>query len=437
MSSTISVVWFRRDLRLHDHAALYHALTSSKAVLPLFIFDTEILYKLEDKNDLRVSFIYQAIAKLKTNLENLGSSLLIKQGSPIEVWQQLLQEYQIENVYTNHDYEPYAIERDNNIKQLLQQKGIHFYTYKDQCIFEKDEILNMAGLPYTVYTPYSKQWKLKCTPQTLASYDTTKHFDSFYQTAPLPLLSLSEIGFNEVNNVFVPPIINTAIVQQYHQTRDIPAIRGTSRLSVHLRFGTISIRELAANATTLNETYLNELIWREFYMQILWHFPHVGQGAAFKPVYDKIKWRNNELEFEKWCEGKTGYPIVDAGMRELNTTGFMHNRVRMITASFLIKHLLIDWRWGEAYFAKKLLDFDLAANNGGWQWVAGSGTDAAPYFRVFNPSAQAIKFDPHLTYIRKWIPEFDTLEYPLPIVEHNFARQRCLKTYQDALQGVK
>jgi deoxyribodipyrimidine photo-lyase len=317
-------------------------------------------------------------------------------------------------------------------KKILEEKGAAFKTYKDQVIFEKEEVMKDDGKPYTIFTPYSRKWKSKLEDSTLKSYSIEKHFDSFKKTAPLPLPSLLDIGFQETDFSFPERLVKQSIVEQYDKQRNFPAIAGTTKLSVHLRFGTVSIRKLAQVALKKNETWLNELIWRDFYHQILWHFPHV-QTKAFKPAYDKIEWRNNEKEFAAWCEGKTGYPIVDAGMRELNATGFMHNRVRMITASFLTKHLLIDWRWGEAYFAKKLLDFDLAANNGGWQWAASSGCDAAPYFRVFNPQLQTEKFDPKLEYIKKWVAEFGTEKYPKPIVEHKLARERVLKVYKEAL----
>jgi deoxyribodipyrimidine photo-lyase len=428
ISKTTSLFWFRRDLRLLDNAGLYHALKENEQVLPIFIFDTEILDKLEDKNDLRVAFIHQSLTLMQKQLEEMGSSLLVLHGNPIEIFSQL----NPKAVYTNHDYEPYAQQRDGSVKKIMEEKGAAFKTFKDQVIFEKDEVVKDDGKPYTVFTPYSRKWKSKLDDSTLKSYPTEKHFDSFKKTTPLPLPSLLDIGFQETDFSFPERLVKQSIVERYDKQRNFPAIAGTTKLSVHLRFGTVSIRKLAQVALKKNETWLNELIWRDFYHTILWHFPNV-QTKAFKPAYDKIEWRNNEKEFAAWCEGKTGYPIVDAGMRELNATGFMHNRVRMITASFLTKHLLIDWRWGEAYFAKKLLDFDLAANNGGWQWAASSGCDAAPYFRVFNPQLQTEKFDPQLEYIKKWVPEFGTEKYPKPIVEHKLARERVLKVYKEAL----
>jgi len=435
MHTPLTLFWFRRDLRLHDNAGLYHALKSGNPVLPVFIFDTEILDKLEDKKDRRVEFIYQAIHELQTQLTQLGSTLIVKYGKPAEVWKQLTDEYDIAEVHTNHDYEPYAIARDKAIGEFLNGRGTAFYTHKDQCIFEKSEVLSGGGTPYTVFTPYSRKWKETVNEFYLRSYPTGAYFDAFLKTERLEIPSLESMGFEAVGQPFPGKEVRKELIENYKERRDIPSIPGTSRLSVHLRFGTISIRELARKAQELNETFLNELIWRDFYMQILWHFPHVGRGKAFRAAYDEIEWRHDEAQFQAWCEGRTGYPIVDAGMRELNATGFMHNRVRMVVASFLTKHLLIDWRWGEAYFAQKLLDYDLSANNGGWQWASGSGTDAAPYFRIFNPTSQTQKFDPQLVYIKKWVPEVSSFGYPQPIVDHAFARERCLKVYQKALKG--
>ncbi len=433
-SGKIVLCWFRRDLRLEDNAALYHALRSGLPVQPLFIFDKNILDDLEDKTDKRVLFIHRALEEMQGRLTELGSSLELRYGTPATIFQELAKEYSIEAVYTNHDYEPYAIERDAAMAEWLQSKGIRFYSFKDQVIFEKEEVVKDDGSPYTVFTPYSRKWKAKLNAFYLKSYPTKKYFDAFLQRKAEPLISLKEIGFEASDVDFPDADPDKELIKKYSENRDTPAIRGTSRLGIHLRFGTISIRKLATQASRLNETFLNELIWRDFYHMILWHFPRVGKGLAFKPAYDQIKWRNNEEEFAAWCEGRTGYPIVDAGMRELNETGFMHNRVRMIVASFLTKHLLIDWRWGEAYFAKKLLDFDLAANNGGWQWAAGSGCDAAPYFRIFNPYLQTKKFDSQGKYIHKWVPELNELNYPAPIVDHEKARKRCLETYAEAIR---
>lgn len=437
----VAVHWFRRDLRLHDNAALYHALRSGYPVLPVFIFDTDILDELKEPDqalsfDGRLVFIHRELERLKAELQQLGSDLRVYYGRPSDAWKKLVEEYPVNAVYTNHDYEPYAIRRDQAIKEQLQASGIGLHTYKDQVIFETKEVLKDDGKPYTVYTPYSKKWKARLNDFYLRSYPTENYFDQLLRTEiPSDMISLESMGFSSEDPGFFPsPQVDDTLIQNYPETRDIPSMAGTSRLSVHLRFGTISVRELCRQAIAVNgEKYLNELIWREFYMSILWYFPQVV-SRSFRPEYDRIQWRNNEVEFQAWCEGKTGYPIVDAGMRELNATGYMHNRVRMITASFLTKHLLIDWRWGEAYFAKKLLDFELASNNGGWQWAAGTGVDAAPYFRVFNPYLQTQKFDPELKYIRKWIPELDSFDYPRPIVEHEYARKRCLETYQLALK---
>ncbi len=423
-----TLVWLRRDLRLQDNAALYRALKENKEVLPLFIFDTQILNALEDKKDSRVEFIHESLLALKEELEKAGSSLLVLHGDPVQIYQTLSPKA----VYTNHDFEPYAIQRDEKVKALLEKKGSEFKTYKDHVLFEKEEVVKDDGKPYTVFTPYSRKWKAKLNAFYVKSYPTETYFKNWKQCDPLPFPTLKQIGFEKGEITFPERVIKQALIAHYDETRDYPAIHGTTHLSLHLRFGTVSIRKLVQVALKKNEVWLNELIWRDFYQMILWHFPHVV-GHAFKPAYDRIQWRNNTNEFEKWCHGKTGYPIVDAGMRELNTTGFMHNRVRMIVASFLTKHLLIDWRWGEAYFAKKLLDYDLGANNGGWQWAAGSGCDAAPYFRVFNPELQTQKFDPELKYIKKWVPELNTKEYPKPIVDHKMARERVLKVYKEAL----
>lgn len=433
MQSPVNICWFRRDLRLDDNAALYHALKEGIPVLPIFIFDRHILDELEDKTDRRVEFIHLALQEMQKELQKKGSTLDVRYGTPDKIFPQLLKDYQVNKVFTNHDYEPYAKTRDQQIGQLLQKNGVGFQTYKDQVILEKGEVLKDDGKPYTVFTPYSRKWKAVLTEFHLKPYPCRKYARHFLKQEPRPLIALEAMGFQASGQTFPGKEWKGQTIRNYKEQRDIPSIQGTSRLSVHLRFGTISIRQLAAEAGALNETFLNELIWRDFYQMILWHFPHVV-GHAFKPDYDRIKWRNNEKEFTAWCAGNTGYPIVDAGMRELNNTGFMHNRVRMIVASFLTKHLLIDWRWGEAWFAKKLLDFDMASNNGGWQWAAGSGCDAAPYFRVFNPYLQTQKFDPDLKYIRHWVPEFEELTYPHPIVVHEQARKRCLETYAAALK---
>ncbi len=432
---TVNIFWFRRDLRLQDNAGLYHALKSNNPVVPIFIFDTNILDQLEDKADRRVEFIHASLEEMQLHLTKLGSSLEVYYGTPLSVYKNLSKKYKIEKVFANHDYEPYALEREKLIANFLQGSGAIFNTYKDQVILEKDEVLKDDGKPYTVFTPYSRKWKAVLTEFHLKKYPVEKYFSNFYKQPALSISSLNEIGFNIVDKPFPSKNLNTELVKKYQEQRNFPAIHGTSKLGVHFRFGTISIRLLATKSKALSETYLNELIWRDFYHMILWHFPQVGKGKAFKAIYDTIEWRKDNGEFECWCNGQTGYPIVDAGMRELNATGFMHNRVRMIVASFLTKHLLLDWRLGEAYFAQKLLDFDLAANNGGWQWAAGSGCDAAPYFRIFNPYLQTQKFDPKLDYIKKWVPEFQEFNYPKPIVDHELARKRCLEVYSKALKS--
>ena len=434
MKPTVTIFWLRRDLRLEDNAGLYHALKSETPVLPVFIFDQNILDQLENKTDRRVAFIHDTLVALQEQLARLGSTLDARYGRPAEIFPQLLAEYDIKAVYTNGDYEPYATQRDAEIKKMLAVKGVPFHSYKDQVIFEKDEVLKEDGSPYTIFTPYSRKWKALLNEFYLSSYPVKKYRRHFLRHPPKSLPSLASMGFDNTGEPFPPATIKPRLLEKYGEQRDYPGIAGTSHLGLHLRFGTISIRALARKAVGSSDTFLNELIWRDFYQMILWHFPQVGRGKAFKPVYDQIQWRNNEKEFEKWCVGQTGYPIVDAGMRELNTTGFMHNRVRMVVASFLAKHLLIDWRWGEAYFAEKLLDFDLAANNGGWQWAAGSGCDAAPYFRVFNPTLQAKKFDPDGHYIRRWVPEWEELTYPRPMVDHEMARKRALTAYAKAVK---
>ena len=427
----ISLCWFRRDLRTEDQTALFYSLQQEEQVFPLFIFDRHILDALEDKTDARVSFIHAQITSLKAFFEQQGSSMLVRYGHPEQVFRELLTEFEVQSVYTNRDYEPYAQSRDSRVEALLGEKNIPFLSFKDQVIFEPGEIVNGSGEFYKVFTPYSKNWLEKFRTTRVQPLPSA-NWKNLVQTSPKPIPTLSDMGFAPSSIEIPSSQLDEEIVRHYEEHRNFPAQRGTSRLGIHLRFGTLSIRKLALKAASLNATYLNELIWREFYAMILGHAPQVVD-RAFKPQYDRIPWRNNEAEFEAWCAGTTGYPIVDAGMRELNATGFMHNRVRMIVASFLTKHLLIDWRWGEAYFAKKLLDFELASNNGGWQWAAGTGTDAQPYFRVFNPDSQTEKFDKDLTYIKKWIPEFGTAAYPKPIVDHKFARNRAIETYKKAL----
>lgn len=434
MSERFVAHWFRRDLRIDDNVGLYHALKSTLPVIPVFIFDTEILNKLSDSKDLRVNFIHQKLNNLKEELRILGSDLAIYYGNPVELWPKIVEEYNINCVYTNKDYEQYAIDRDKKVEERIKSLGAEFKSYKDHVIFEFDEVLKDDGLPYTVFTPYSKKWKLKLNDFYLKPFPSEKYTDGLHKFHAGEMISLEAMGFEPVQWKFPEATVKSSLISNYHNTRDFPAIEGTSKLSLHFRFGTVSIRDKVRKALSISEKFLNELIWRDFYIQIMAHFPQ-AMHSAFKPAYDKIEWRNNETEFNAWCEGKTGYPIVDAGMRELNTTGYMHNRVRMIVASFLCKHLLIDWKWGEAYFAEKLLDFEQASNNGGWQWAAGSGVDAAPYFRIFNPYLQTEKFDPERIYIKRWIPEFGTKDYPKEIVKHEEARKRCLEVYRGGMNG--
>ncbi len=433
MTSPLSIFWFRRDLRLEDNAGLAHALAAGYPVLPIFIFDPDILVGLP-KDDARVTFIYDTLQNLRSYLsEHHDSSVALYYGKPQEVFEQLLQQYTVTAIYTNHDYEPCALVRDEAIRQWLQTRAIPLHTYKDHVIFEKNDIVKEDGTPYVVYTPYMRRWRCIQQQSTIHAYASETKLDRIIKHMPLPNLPIEEIGFVR-STITVPAFqITSPILKDYAQTRDFPALPGTTGLSPHLRFGTVSIRKIFQQAQIDSEVFGNELIWREFFSQILWHFPHTPK-QSFKARYDQIQWRNDTTEFKHWCEGSTGYPLVDAGMRQLNATGLMHNRVRMITASFLCKHLLIDWRWGEAYFAEKLLDYDMASNVGNWQWVAGCGVDAAPYFRIFNPTAQLEKFDRHFEYIQTWVDEFNSLAYPPPIVDHSFARARCLKAYQQAIE---
>jgi deoxyribodipyrimidine photo-lyase len=430
----ISIFWFRRDLRLKDNHGLFQALESGKKVLPIFIFDEDILDLLENKSDKRVDFIVHSLQTLNSFLKSKNKGIKIFKGKPLEIYKKLTENYEIETVYCNEDYEPYAIKRDQEIADFLASKNIAFHSFKDQVIFHKDEIVKADKKPYTVYTPYSKLWLNEFQKVDLQGFPSEKKLDNLLEI-PFEELKIEDIGFQKTDLTFEIPEADLHIIKTYEETRNFPAVKGTTQLGVHLRFGTISVRKLAKIAKENNLTFLKELIWREFFMQILYHFPKVV-NHSFKSKYDAIPWENNPEFLEKWKAGKTGFPIVDAGMRELNATGFMHNRVRMITASFLIKHLLTDWRIGEAYFAEKLMDYDLSANNGNWQWCASSGCDAAPYFRIFNPDEQQKKFDPDFKYIKKWIPEFGTKYYPKPIVEHKKAREKVLKVYKEALDNL-
>ena len=421
----ISIFWYRRDLRLEDNKGLFEALNENENVLPIFIFDDSILDELP-KNDARVNFIYESLAKINKQLNKHNSSLQVLKGQIDDVWKNLVTTYDIQKVYLNKDYEPYAIKRDQKIKEFLNSKGIEMKSFKDQVIFEEDEIVKADGKPYTVFTPYKRKWLEKFIKVNLNSI---VNFDNFYKKI-IDFPSLNQLGLK--NSTIKVKKYSLKNVATYSETRNFPNLDSTSYLSPHLRFGTISVRQIIIELKNKSETFLSELIWREFFMQIIFHFPHVVT-KNFRAKYDGIQWINNKEDYKNWCQGKTGYPLVDAGMRQLNETGYMHNRVRMVTAGFLCKHLLIDWRYGEAYFAKKLLDYELSSNNGNWQWAAGTGCDAAPYFRIFNPTEQLKKFDKSLTYTKKWVKDFDTLKYPNPIVDHKYARNRALEAYKKAI----
>jgi len=434
MKQRINIFWFRRDLRLDDNHGLFKALTSSNKVLPIFIFDTEILKQFPDTEDKRVNFIFQTLEEINFKLKKeYKSNIQYFYGKPIEVFKSLEENYNIDSLYFNEDYEPYANKRDKEIKEYFDNKNIKVLSFKDTLIFHKDDILKTDNKPYTVYTPYSKLWLEKFKNTDIEYYPSEEFLNNLLPNDNNNF-GLEHIGYKPCGYVFPKYIIDEDIIINYENTRDKPYLeKGVSRVGVELRFGRISIRKLVEIANRLSLTYLKEIIWREFFMQILYNFPYV-ENSSFKPKYNRIKWENDEELFDKWCKGETGYPIVDAGMRELNSTGFMHNRVRMITASFLTKHLLIDWRWGELYFANKLMDYELSSNNGNWQWVAGSGCDASPYFRIFNPITQQKKFDPKFQYIKKWVEEFGTKEYPNPIIDHSLARNRTLSRFKKDLE---
>ncbi|TCK64887.1 deoxyribodipyrimidine photo-lyase [Winogradskyella wandonensis] len=433
MKQPLNIFWFRRDLRLDDNVGFLEALKDENPVLPIFIFDKEILDKLHE-DDARVTFIHQTLQDMRQTLQQeYDSSIAMFYGTPLEIYKQLTEDYEIDKVFTNRDYEPYARQRDSKIQEFLDSKGIQFLTFKDQVIFEKSEVVKQDGDPYVVYTPYSKTWLENFKDYDLKIHYTSQHLDNLVKNSRLPNLSLSDTGFVKSSQDIAPYEVTPTLIQEYEATRNFPAKDNTSRLGPHLRFGTVSVRKMMKKAMNEeNNTFMKELIWREFFMQILWHYPET-KDKAFKSKYDRIEWRNNEDDFKKWCEGKTGYPLVDAGMRQLNKTGFMHNRVRMLVGSFLCKHLLIDWRWGEAYFAEKLHDYEMASNVGNWQWVAGSGVDAAPYFRIFNPTTQIDKFDKNREYIKTWVEDIDTDSYPEKMVDHKEARERCLEVYKAAV----
>ncbi len=435
----VTLFWFRRDLRLFDNAGLFYALKENKSVLPIFIFDQTILKSLPP-GDLRVNFIYQQVELLKRSLQQQGADLWVHHGDPVQIFKRLFKQGNIASVYTNRDDEPSAIARDKAVCRLAEEMGVGFQDYKDQSLFERDEILTDAKKPYTVYTPYKNKVLKTLNDFYLKSYpveEYQKNFAKIPQKERSELMPLKDLGFKKMEASFPSAEVSVAVLKNYSQSRDFPADpKGTSHLGLHLRFGTVSVRELARLGVKYSPVWLSELIWRDFFKQILWHYPRVVEGS-FRPEYDKIQWRKSAKDFERWCQGQTGYPLVDAGMRELNATGHMHNRVRMVTASFLCKHLLIHWKEGERYFAEKLLDYDLSANNGNWQWAAGSGCDAAPYFRIFNPETQAKKFDPKGEYVKKWVPEYGTKDYPAPMIDHAEARGRCLQEFTKALKEAK
>ncbi len=429
-----SVFWFRRDLRLYDNHGLYSALSQSRNVIPVFVFDTAILSDLTDNKDARVTFIHQAIGEIKRKLENLGGTIHVLYGDPVKVIPEFVIKHQASALFANEDYEPYATQRDEDVRKVVEPKGVSFALYKDQVVLGPTEVLKNDGKPYSVFTPYMKKWKEVLSDRAFASYASDGDLleSRLLQGKPFDMPSITQIGFKKSDLPIPGKEISDDFLKSYSELRNYPKY-ATSRLGVHLRFGTLSIRQLMKHAQTQSEVFMNELIWREFYMMILAHFPQVVT-QAFKPKYDRITWRNDTEEFDRWCRGETGFPLVDAGMRQLNAIGFMHNRVRMMAASFLVKDLLIDWRWGEAYFAEKLLDYELASNNGGWQWAAGSGCDAAPYFRIFNPDTQWKKFDPQSEYVAQWVPEYNSTDYVKPVVDHKEARKRALAAYKSALQ---
>ncbi len=467
-----SLVWFRRDLRDYDHAALYHALKSSNNVYCAFVFDTAILDLLQDKADRRVEFIWESVRELKASLQKHGGDLIVLHGRAVDEVPKLAKSLLVNAVLTHHDYEPSAIMRDAEVATALHSLGIAFHHYKDHVIFEKDEVLNLSGKPYGVFTPYKNMWLKTITDFFLKAYPVDTYIERLAKVNASELIDLEDLGFERTNlsHMRLPTGMQGGLtlfddfkkrMNRYQEVRNFPAIKGVSYLSVHLRFGTVSVRHLAREAMQAGnvgaQTWLSELIWRDFYAQILYHNPNVAAAKAYKPEFESLNFSNDPSLFKAWCEGKTGYPLVDAAMRQLNSTGFMHNRLRMVAASFLVKHLLIDWRWGERYFAEKLIDFDLSSNNGGWQWAASTGVDAQPWFRIFNPIAQSEKFDARGQFIRKYIPELSqcndkeihapwlilplrqrelnlTLgdDYPLPVVDHATQRALALALYKNA-----
>ena len=433
MANEETLFWFRRDLRLEDNHGLYQAALRGRRVRPLFIFDTDILDKLP-RADARVEFILRAVEKLHHDLRALGGGLTVEIGRPIEVIARLIAQHKISEVITNEDYEPYATERDRKIRAQLTAAGVGFTAFKDHVIFGPGDILKDDGTPYRVYGAYARRWRERFTADMPKPYRSGSALLKVGATRGAGPPTLARLGFTPAGIEFPDPRPSKKIIAEYADTRNLMGVDGTSRMGVHLRFGTISVRKLARISID-SSVYFGELIWREFFMQVLAHNPRTTR-ESYDLRFERVRWRSSRADFKRWCEGRTGYPVVDAGMRELNQTGFMHNRARMITGSFLCKHLLLDWRWGERYFALKLLDYDQSSNVGNWQWVAGCGCDPAPYFRVFNPTLQAKRFDPTGLYAGRWIPELEDGSYTDPMVPHEFARRRALGTFSAAVKGV-
>lgn len=466
-----SLVWFRRDLRDFDHAALYHALKTSSQVFCIFVFDTEILDLLVNKQDRRVEFIWESVKELKAALQANGGDLIVIHGKARELIPMYALQANIHAVFSNRDYEPSAVVRDAEVAAKLAQNNIEFHSFKDQVLFEKDEVLSLSNKPYSVFTPYKNAHLKKLDDFYLKPYPVDSYIHNYAKVAPSNLINLESMGFVRTNlaDMRLPTGMSGGAqlfadfeerMHQYKDARNFPAVKGVSYLSVHLRFGTVSVRHLARqarnHANAGSQTWLSELIWRDFYFQILHHHPQVAAGKAYKAEFENLPFPNDIALFKAWCEGKTGYPLIDAAMRQINSTGFMHNRLRMVVASFLVKDLLIDWRWGERYFAEHLIDFDLSANNGGWQWAASTGCDAQPWFRIFNPITQSEKFDPAGEFIRKYVPELANCsdkeihspwqmsslmqqlcnvvigkDYPTPIVDHATQRVLALDLYKN------
>jgi deoxyribodipyrimidine photo-lyase len=430
--SVVNIFWMRRDLRIEDNIGLFNALRMLENVLPLFIFDTNLFNSSESKNNLKINFLHKTLNRLKSQLNNIGSDIYVTSGNPVEVFKSLANEYHITNVYANNEYEPYSRQRDSEVEVFLNSKNIELHKYKDHVIFEKDELVKADGKPYTQFLAYKKKFLQKLNKEVVHEFYADKYSYNFFRISGLSFPTVEELGFEKTETDFPIRRLSSRLLENYIRDKEFPALNGSSRLSVHVRFGTISIRTVTAFAMIHSEGFLNELIWRNFFSSILWFYPWLVT-QPFKMRYDKIRWENNKDHYKKWCEGETGYPLVDAGIRELNKTGYINNRVRMVVASFLVKHLLTDWKIGEEYFAEKLVDYDLASNNGNWQWIAGTGCESNPYFRVFNPVLQAEKFDKEFEYIKRWVPEFGTPDYPEPIVNHKEARERVIERYSEVV----